>query len=233
MKITEDNAHEAEALAALLEQFIGKTNIEEMLSSYVQEVQELENVLYSLFDEKLLDTAVGAQLDLLGRIVQEPRRSSDDEVYRKLIRGRIAANRSSGTIPELLNLLTIISEIDDEYILREYFPASLTVEAQQAILPNDEIASFDDVTYTNATADRLMVYPRLGVTEVPWFASVIMDLLRDAKAAGIKISFLWNSEDQANIFQFSSQVDTVESSSLQGFANNAQTTGGYLSGVIS
>lgn len=232
MKITENIAHETEALAALFEQFIGKTNIEEMLSSFVQEVQEIENVLYSLFDERLLDTAVGAQLDLLGRIVEEPRKSSDDEQYRKFIRGRIAANRSSGTIPELLNLLTIISEIGDEYIIREYYPASLVAESQQAVL-SAGIALFADTTYTNTTADRLMVYPRLGVTEVPWFASVAIELLQAAKGAGINISFLWSSRDQDNIFQFSSQFDTVENSSAQGFANNIQTTGGYLSGVIS
>jgi hypothetical protein len=59
MKVVEDTTVERDGLALMLEQFIGKTKTEQWLSSYLQEIQLIEAMLYSLWDERTLDTAVG------------------------------------------------------------------------------------------------------------------------------------------------------------------------------
>lgn len=230
MKITEKNNHATEALAQLFEQFIGKSNIEALLSSFLPEIQELEEVLYSLFDERILDTAVGAQLDVLGRLVQEPRRTDIDEDYRKYIKGRIAANRSQGKIGDLINIMDLISEDDAINWLQEKYPASVHPEPQDAIL-EDSIVSFDDVTFARASGDVLFMYPDQDGTETPTFIQIMADLLGDAKAAGLALHIIWSYRETTNRFQLSSQSGVIETSSSLGLANEVQSTGGYLSGV--
>lgn len=64
------------------------------------------------------------------------------------------------------------------------------------------------------------------------FADLILALVLDAKGGGIKVQVIWSSAEEDDKFQFSSQIGTLETSSTQGYANAAQTTGGKMVGVI-
>lgn len=46
----------------------------------------------------------GVQLDRIGRLVGQPRSGADDESYRFYLRARIAANRSNGTVNDLIRV---------------------------------------------------------------------------------------------------------------------------------
>ena len=46
----------------------------------------------------------GVQLDRIGRLVGQPRSGADDESYRYYLRARIAANRSNGTVDDLIRV---------------------------------------------------------------------------------------------------------------------------------
>lgn len=56
-------------------------------------------------------------------------------------------------------------------------------------------------------------------------------VLRDIKPAGVRVYFHYALYDDTNVFTFATG-DTVESDSNRGFANDAQTSGGYWSEVI-
>lgn len=82
--------------------------LETLLSVLVTPMQRLENALYQLLIQRTVDLAVGVQLDVLGRIVGQPRGGLIDNVYRRIIRARIATNRSTGKREELLNIAALV-----------------------------------------------------------------------------------------------------------------------------
>jgi hypothetical protein len=123
--------HVANAIEKLLAQYKGKPNYETLITIIGEEVQELENVFYSLIFDRFLATATDEVLNQIGKMVNEPRpvsglAATDDDIYRALIYARIAINTSYGTIPDVINLLRILGA--DKVILRNAFPAGFRVE---------------------------------------------------------------------------------------------------------
>ena len=111
------------ALDRLLEQFKDKPNIESILTTYISEVQDLEDTYFSLLNERGINTAVGNQLDILGALVNEQRLGRDDELYRIAILTRIGINNSEGTPNEIMSLLKNI-ENATKVKMWEHFPVS-------------------------------------------------------------------------------------------------------------
>lgn len=100
--------HIDQALQRLIEQYKDQPVLEALISSYVAEVQTLENTLWELIEGQMIDYAVGVNLDVIGRIVGQPRTSGDDEVYRNLLKVRIAINRSSGQWTDLNSVARLL-----------------------------------------------------------------------------------------------------------------------------
>ncbi len=96
--------HADRIVGDLLEQFQGKPRIEALVRVVAAKVQEIEDAFWQLMLERFLDTATGEQLDNLGRIVERERGDLGDEVYRGILRAKIAANLSSGTHPEVVRV---------------------------------------------------------------------------------------------------------------------------------
>ncbi len=90
-------------------------NIEKLVATLATPFQSLENALQQLLTERSIDTAAGAQLDVIGRIVGQPRNAMDDDDYRRYCRARIVTNRATGTIPELITVTELIVYDDDGY----------------------------------------------------------------------------------------------------------------------
>lgn len=68
------------------------------------QADQVEEALFQVRNGFFLATAVGAQLDTLGKIYREPRRGRTDAVYRDAIRLR-AATAISGTPDEIIMFL--------------------------------------------------------------------------------------------------------------------------------
>lgn len=100
--------HVTEGLGRLLTQFKGRPNIEGVLQSYLEQVQELEVVFFALMVERYVLTAIGAQLDGIGDIVGEARGGKDDTNYRAAILGRIARNADHSRIEDLLEMFVAL-----------------------------------------------------------------------------------------------------------------------------
>jgi len=110
----------------LIHQWKDKPNVVGLLTSYLESVQEVEDIYNQLLTERGVDTAIGAQLDILGRIVGEPRNSRNDDDYRNAIRLRISINTSDGTEGSVSDAIKLITGVDDLKVV-EIFPAGLEV----------------------------------------------------------------------------------------------------------
>lgn len=102
--------HTTRALDHLLSQFDESPGIQALLTVLADEVQALEDVLEACYSERLLSTAIGAQLDQYGALLVLPRNGLDDEAYRAALYVKITAHRGSGTPESMLTVIAVMLE---------------------------------------------------------------------------------------------------------------------------
>lgn len=99
---------EEDAISNLIPLFKQST-VKDLVSITGDRYQDLANTLHDIYNARFLDRATGISLDYLGAQVGQPRPlygpATTDNKYRALIKARIAANRSNGTLPEIYNIL--------------------------------------------------------------------------------------------------------------------------------
>lgn len=117
--------HAAQGVERLIERY-RKPRTSALLESWLTEVQALEDVLYDLLVLRGVAVATGATLDILGRIVGEPRDGRDDDTYRLWIAARILVSLSSGTPPQLLAIVQKLVG-GAAVVLTEYYPAAFDI----------------------------------------------------------------------------------------------------------
>jgi hypothetical protein len=164
--------HVAEGLALLIDQYKGRPRLEGMLRSYLEEIQEFEVAAHQVLNGYIVDNAVGAQLDVIGRVVGQKRKGQSDETFRVYLRARIAANRSRGTTNDLLRVLSLATSSPDD----GWDP---TVEYE---IPPRAILVFLD---------------GYGIDLAP----AVAELLRDAKLTTLRIDVLAH-ETPAEVFRW-------------------------------
>lgn len=164
--------HAARGLARLAEQYKNKPKFAALINSLNRQIQELENAFYQLLTERSIDTAIGVQLDILGKIVGERRGGALDADYRLRIRARIRANLSSGTV-------------EDIYAV---FRALLGMATPPAV--------FKWADAFPAGFVFTIVSPVIMAAQVPIFVR----FLRDSKGGGIGAHFGWQPVPDALAF---------------------------------
>lgn len=136
-QLSYDYDHASEGIGLLLEQFHSSPLLQTLVEVLMGQVQDCEGVAWQLLTERTLDYATGDQLEGLGLIVGEPRNGRDDDEYRVALRVRIAVNRSNGKPEEILNVLDLIFSGALDAQVREYYPASFTIDLHNpAVAPN-------------------------------------------------------------------------------------------------
>lgn len=101
--------HEGEALDRLPHQFKEKPNIEAFIRAFIGEIQSIEDAVEQILKFRWVDTAVGYQLDGLGKIVGESRNGRNDDAYRLAIKLRIAINTCEGTPEEVIAIFLLVT----------------------------------------------------------------------------------------------------------------------------
>lgn len=98
--------HVAAAQARFLVQYQQSPVLQGLIAAFVGRVQLIENALYAVMTQRSLSTAVGQQLDNLGKIIGLPRTAipggNADAVYAVWLRVQIVVNASAGTGPNLI-----------------------------------------------------------------------------------------------------------------------------------
>ncbi len=90
-------------------------NLAAILQSILEEVQELEDAIWIVIYGRTIDYAEGEQLDMIGRIVGEPRASLGDEEYRARLRVRIRINQSIGEPGDVIEVLRLLDPAAFKY----------------------------------------------------------------------------------------------------------------------
>lgn len=140
--------HRGAALDRLVEQFRDKPNIDAFISALVRPIQRLEDALCQLLHQRSIPaggeplTAVGEQLNVIGRIVGfRGRDGRSDEDYLRLIQAAILANRSEGTLEELIAITILVTGIETGIVMRRENIETLVV------VPTDNETSPDDADF--------------------------------------------------------------------------------------
>lgn len=127
-------------MSKLLDQWKDSPNFRAFLRSVLLQLKEVETTFYQLLNERGIYTAIGAQLDILGKLVGEERGGRSDDLYRQAILGRISVNKASGTIDDVKNTAKSLSGapyalLFEHYPLCSYIfvPAYVTPQAERTI----------------------------------------------------------------------------------------------------
>lgn len=113
--------HVASALARLPQQFRDKPKVVSLVTALARSKQSLEDALIDLLLLRYIDTATGPQLDVIGRIVGQPRLQLSDDDYRRYIRARVQTNRSTGTGKRIIRISKLIlNDSTLRVVLRNY-----------------------------------------------------------------------------------------------------------------
>ncbi len=91
-------------------------NIKKLLQALVDPVQDVESALQQLLVDRAVGTAVGEQLDVLGRVVGQDRNGMVDDDFRRMVRARISVNRSKGTISDVLVVAELVLDDTGAYL---------------------------------------------------------------------------------------------------------------------
>ena len=141
--ITNNDNHVSEAQARLTAVFKGKVRIEGIIRALVEPLQEIEDVLQDMLNYRSLLTAFGAQLDIIGEIVGQPRQGRSDEDYLNYIIAKIGQNTSKGTASEVIAIFNLLTG-STVPILTELGNATIEIYADTDIsaLDSDAIYKF-------------------------------------------------------------------------------------------
>ncbi len=130
MTITRINQVES-GLEKLLYQFKEKTNITSILTTYLQQAQSTQENYEEMLDERSIFTAIGVQLDMIGKLIGEERFGREDEEYRTAIFIKVSINSSDGTMPSIRQIVGTLTGLNDDQItFVEHYPAGVYIYLQ-------------------------------------------------------------------------------------------------------
>jgi len=104
-------------------------NIFELITPFINQIQELEFVLDDVKNLRGFDTGEGQQLDNLGEIVVQARETGQDDIsYRKDLKLKPIINASNGEPEGVINFVKVITN-SSKVIYQEAFPAGVVIIA--------------------------------------------------------------------------------------------------------
>lgn len=123
--------HKERAIAALVSQFRDKPRLAKLIEIYTRPFQELEDVFWQLYTERRINVATGVHLELIGKILLEPRGGLSDADYRAVLRAKARVLFSNGTGPNLIQIAMLFLE-STLFTYEEFYPASVEMRITDA-----------------------------------------------------------------------------------------------------
>lgn len=150
-----------------------RTKTEHLVAAFAAPFQLLEDAQQQLLVNRTVDSAIGVQLTTVGKLVGQPRQGvTDDDIFRRYVRARIAVNKSDGTIEDILTVSDLVV-YDDNAIY---------------IFDNRGIASFN-LRVTGIFIDYSL-------------AALLISFLKEAASAGVRVVVEFDNVDAADTFAF-------------------------------
>jgi hypothetical protein len=154
---------------------MGESNTQKALRALLSPAAELEAAMQAVLRGRNVETAIGVQLTLIGKLVGRTGRDPDDEIERRLVRAQIAANKSDGLVEDKIAVATMV--LDD--------PAARIV-----------------IDMVGAAATILRVED-VAVSEV--VAAVLVQLVIKAASGGVRQIVEWSGADPATVGRWTTQ----------------------------
>ena len=177
------------------------SNIGKLLNLVASELEDIKESLETTERYRDIDQATGATLDRIGQNIQQLRGPATDEVYRIMLKSKIARNLSTGDINTIIRVLATTLNTDAENIkVTELYSGS-----------------------TPEPAAVFIRFPTVLINQIGLSANQFGRIVNRITAAGVRADVTFEGT-----FAFSSNPTQSETSN-QGFADLALTTGGTLS----
>lgn len=180
------------------------SNIAKLLAIVEAEHDEALETLHVVEEWQDLDRALGRALDRIGFDVQQFRGMATDEVYKVLIKSRIARNNSDGSINTIIEVLSLALDIN---------PCDLGITE-----------TYNDPYNPEPAAIKVIKAPLGGLLKTGLTGQQLGIMIAKTAAGGVGVK----SVELYGTFQFSSSSDELEADSEKGFAGLEMTTGGTL-----
>jgi hypothetical protein len=124
--------HVANGLSRLPSQYRDSPILQELLTIYLEELQEVEDCLIDIVNQKDVDQAIGFQLDIIGEHVGLLREGRDDTTYRLAIKVQKVINSSQGQYETVLQLWRLLLNSPTAALIEE-FPAGINLYSDVGI----------------------------------------------------------------------------------------------------
>lgn len=146
--------HIERGLNRLPTQFRDSPILTELLTIYLEEFQEIEDVLIDIVNQKDIEQAIGFQLDIIGEHVALLREGRDDTEYRQAIKIQKIINASQGQYETVLQLWRTLLGSPTATLIEE-FPAGINLYSDVGI---------SDFTLVDYLIKALPITVNAGVT---------------------------------------------------------------------
>ena len=176
------------------------------MSIFAAQLQKLEQTVQRVEEWRDIDKAEGTTLDRIGENVGQPRGAATDEIYRILIKSKIARNLSKGDINTIITVLSTALDTD---------PSEIKIVE----LYNDPIAP-------EPAAISIIKLPLRKINEAGMNPAQFARIVQRTVAAGVRVGII--ETDGTFEFQNDGEYDINA-----GFADLAGTIGGTLGAAIS
>lgn len=182
------------------------SNIGKLIGIMTEQLQELEQTFERVRAWRDIDQAEGTTLDRIGSNVGQPRGVATDQVYRILIKSKIARNLSTGDINTIIRVLSTALDCEPN-------------EVRITELYNDPLEP-------EPAALSLIQVPLSKINEIGMSPYQFGRIVQRTVAAGVRVSVI----ELTGTFAFGD--DTVTDNEA-GFADLDGTVGGYLGAAYS
>ena len=181
------------------------SNLSKLISIFSDELAVLENTNKQILLWREIDNAKGHALDLIGENVIQNRGVATDEVYRILLKSKIARNLSDGTINTIIQVISIALSTD---------PSTIKI-----------MEKWNDIDEPEPAAIKLIELPLTKINEAGLDPLNFIRIIQRTVAAGVKVGVI----ELSGTFEFGTIAMEVDN--LKGFGNIDGTIGGYLGAV--
>lgn len=181
------------------------SNIEKLFKTLSAQLDDLDNTLNTMEQWISIDNAKGKALDEIGDDINQYRGQATDEIYRVMIRGKLARSVSDGTINSMLDALVKTLNCDPTEI-----QIISSIEAGEGE-PNAIVVNKAPLNALN----------KIGLSPNQFIQFVQHVVPGDVSVSRVNLEGTFS-------FASGSEIETSE----HGFADIGGTTGGTLSGVF-
>ncbi|NNV04650.1 hypothetical protein [Brevibacillus sp. MCWH] len=185
-----------------------QSNIGKVIKILTDELDLLKTTFDRIEEWRDVEKAEGAVLDDSGMNVGQPRGAATDEIYRILLRSKVARNFSDGTIDTIIRVISIAVNAD---------PKEIRIQEL-----------YNDPNNPEPAAIGLIQIPLRKLNEVGMSPKQFVQIVQKTVAAGVRVA----NTELSGTFAFASHPSTIENSDTAGFADENGTVGGYLGAMF-